>query len=131
MKKSVLSGGFTTIRYNYFKGTNGVRMHGYGNYVGYNCFEDNPDVRALSPIQLRWGTKEIDPNWDDQDKPSGKEGKGHDEYARTVDTVVEGNEFKNCKNTIIELRKEQEHTLEPKDTKQENNKTVAKFTFET
>ncbi|MFL6486750.1 MAG: chondroitinase-B domain-containing protein [Nitrososphaera sp.] len=127
----VRHGGLTNIRHNYFKGTNGVRIHGYGNYVGYNCFEDNSGTdEDLSPITVRWGKADKDPNWDDYNKPSGKEGSSHAEYAQAIDTVIEGNEFKNCKKTVVPLKKG-DVTLSPKNTKDNNNKAVAKFIFET
>ena len=44
---AVRHGGLAIIRHNYFKGTNGVRIHGYGNYVGYNCFEDNSASKRI------------------------------------------------------------------------------------
>jgi hypothetical protein len=117
---TVRHGGLTTIRNNYFKGKNGVRIHGYGNHVEYNHFEDNSTTdNSRSPISLWWGDDDKDPNWDDFDKPSGKKGHTHHVYAQTVDTVIRGNEFKNCEKTIAE---ETKHGPKgPKNTTEENN----------
>jgi hypothetical protein len=140
---TVRQGGLAKIQHNYFKGLNGVRIHGYGNYVGYNCFEDNPasadkNNEEFSPIALRWGNEKKDPNWvwvnEDKgiSKPSGNpSASGKDKYAQTVDTVIEGNEFKNCENTIIELKRGEGVDKPPKNTTEKNNKKVEKFTFET
>jgi Chondroitinase B len=136
---TVRQGGLAKIQHNYFRGTNGVRIHGYGNYVGYNCFEDNPasDDDPLCPITVRWGKENIDPNWvwvneeKGISKPKGDEGSGNSIYAWTVDTVIEGNEFKNCNNTIIELKRPDDMDKRPKNTKDNNNKKVTKFSVET
>jgi hypothetical protein len=136
---TVRHGGLTKIRHNYFEGENGVRIHGYGNRVEYNCFKDNSATDdKRSPISL-WGGKEPkDPNWVwvDKDKriskPKGGKPakKSHKKYAQTIDTVIRGNEFKNCENTIV--RVEDKKTKEPMNTKDEKNKVdVQKFTFET
>jgi hypothetical protein len=134
---TVRHGGLTKIRHNYFKGKNGVRIHGYGNRVEYNCFEDNSATdKSRSPISLWWGKKDKDPNWVWEDKkkriskPSGdKAPKSHSIYAQTVDTVIRGNEFKKCMNTIVDYKK---GDMAPMNTKKENNeKDVQKFTFET
>ena len=131
---TVRHGGLTEIRHNYFKGKNGARILGYGNLVEYNRFEDNSatdEQKKRAPISLWWGGEDKDPNWDweDQDKgisrPSGKKGSStHAEYARTVDTVIKGNEFKNCKTTIVIFRSKDEHDKKPMNTTEENNKIL-------
>jgi hypothetical protein len=142
---TVRHGGLTKIHHNYFEGKNGVRIHGYGNRVEYNCFEDNnsatDDEKMRCPISLWWGDEDKDPNWDweEQDegisRPSGSMGSNtHSVYARTVDTVVKENEFKNCRNAIVVFRRKDEHDKKPKNTKEENNKTLKdneEFTFKT
>jgi hypothetical protein len=131
---TVRHGGLTKIHHNHFKGTNGVRIHGYRNYVNYNCFENNTatneENKERSPITLRWGKVDKDPNWDAFNKPSNKVGSPHSEYAETVDTIVEGNEFKNCNNTITEVKKGDGVDKPPKNTTDVNNKKVEKFTYE-
>jgi hypothetical protein len=136
---TVRHGGLTKIHHNYFEGKNGVRIHGYGNRVEYNCFKDNSatdEEKKRTPISLWWSEEDKDPNWDWEDedkgisKPSGSKGSStHSIYARTVDTVIKGNEFKNCRNNIVEV--EGNGTKKPRNTKAENNKEVEKFTFET
>jgi hypothetical protein len=126
---TVRHGGLNKIQHNYFKGNNGVRIHGTGNYVRYNCFADNKETGKLSPITVRWGSKPQDRHWKNN-KPLGRKGASHDESAPARDTVIEGNEFKNCKITIRDFQDEDEHE-KPEGTKKENNKEVRKFTFET
>lgn len=138
---TVRHGGLTKIHHNYFKGKNGVRIHGYGNVVEYNCFEDNSATdseKKRSPISLWRGNEDKDPNWDWEDrdkrisKPSGnKASDTHSVYAQTVDTVVRGNEFKNCTNRIVKVG---DKPKEPMNTKEENNRELEegeKFGFET
>jgi Bacterial Ig-like domain/Chondroitinase B len=127
---TVRHGGYATVQHCYFQKKGGVRVHGYGNKVRYNCFEDFNTDEGFAPIIERYGLKEKDPNWNDVKTPSGKEGESHAIYAQTVDLEIEGNEFKNCKKTIITLKKG-DATLPPKNTKSDNNKTITKFTFET
>lgn len=125
---TVRHGGKNTIRHNLFTGTGGIRVHGYGNRAVWNCFDDNQDEDSFSPIVLRYGNAEKDPNWTDVRTPSQREGSSHAVYARTLDTEVANNEFKHCKNTIIELRKGVD--LSPKATTNENNQEVEQFSFE-
>src|SRR5215217_2018364 len=118
---TVRHGGLATIRHNYFKGKNGVRIFGYGNRVEYNCFDNNPaddnndKAKKRCPITLWWGEEKYDPNWvpdkgegEGASKPSEKfdsSGIGtHTKYARAVRTVIRGNEFKNCNSTIVEVK---------------------------
>jgi hypothetical protein len=125
---TVRHGGLTTIQHNYFKGTGGVRLHGYGNKVLYNCFEDNATKEdSFNPIVVRYGNKDKDPNFKDVKTPSEKEGSSHAIYAQTVDNEIKGNEFKNCKKTIIDLEKGAK--IAPKNIKKENNPTVQSFKF--
>lgn len=125
---TVRHGGLDVIQHNYFKGTNGVRVHGYGSKVLYNCFEDNNGAEdSFNPIVIRFGNKDKDPNYTAVDKPSGNEGSSHAIYAQAVNVEIKGNEFKNCKNTITELAKGA--TLKPKDIKKESNPTVKEFKF--
>lgn len=139
---TVRHGGLTKIRHNYFEGKNGVRIHGYGNLVENNCFADNSatgKAKGRSPISLWGGEDDKDPNWVWENekkkisKPSGKKrSNSHDRYARAIDTVIRGNEFKNCKNTIVEV--ENGGPKEPRNTKKENSKTLKaneEFTFKT
>lgn len=147
---TVRHGGLAVIRHNYFEGKNGVRIHGYGNRVEYNCFKDNSaedegQERKRTPISLWWGgddkdsDKDKDPYWNWVDrtkkisKPSGNKGdETIDRYAQTVDTVIRGNEFKNCKNTIVEVKGE--GPKEPLRTMNEDNRKLKedeKFGFET
>jgi hypothetical protein len=131
---TVRHGGLTKIRHNYFLGKNGVRIYGYGNRVEYNCFEDNSGSERVGPIGLWYGDDDKDPNWEWEDrdkmisKPSEDPNGNHDVYARAVDTVIKGNEFKNCNNDIVEV--EDGNSREPKGTKREHNENVEKFTFE-
>jgi hypothetical protein len=133
---TVRHGGLTKIRHNYFLGKNGVRIYGYGNRVEYNCFEDNSGSERVGPIGLWWGDKDKnkDPNWEWEDedkmisKPSEEPNGNHSVYARAVDTVIKGNEFKNCNNDIVEVR--DGRSEEPKGTKREHNENVEKFIFE-
>jgi hypothetical protein len=134
---TVRNGGGTIIRHNYFKGKNGVRIYGYGNRVEYNCFVDNPsESKQRSPISLWSGNKDKDENWKWTKKngkkvaePKGKKGKRTVGYAQAVDTVIRKNEFKGCRNRIVEV-KTKKTSREPIGTKQENNEGVEKFTFE-
>lgn len=143
---TVRHGGLTKIRHNYFEGKNGVRIYGYGNRVEFNCFKDNPakadddKEKTRSPIGLWWGEEDYDPNWvpdkgegEWASKPSEEHDKSrigtHTVYARAVGTVIRGNEFKNCKSTIVEVKGGRDK--EPKDTKiGHNEENVEKFTFE-
>jgi hypothetical protein len=131
---AVRHGGLTKIRHNYFEGNNGVRIHGYGNNVEYNCFKDNrakdddESERKRAPISLWWGNEEKDIHWDEVDKPSEEKGGSNKKYAQTVGTVIRGNEFKNCKSTIVEVKDGK--SKKPIDTKSEHNEDVEKFTFE-
>jgi hypothetical protein len=135
---TVRHGGSTEIHHNYFKGNNGVRIHGYGNLVEYNYFEDNKSdtedkENMRCPISVWWGDKDYDPNWIPDDKegekasrPSDKfdmSGEGtHSMYARAVGTVIRGNRFKNCKNTIVDsFRRKDAHDKEPFRTIEEDN----------
>jgi hypothetical protein len=128
---TVRHGGLNLIQHNYFRGNCGVRIHGYGNHVEYNCFEDNKDDRKLSPITVRYGKVPKDPNWKNFNKPSEEEGDGHDEYAETIGTIIKGNEFKNCTNKIKKFKGDKDGPKPPKDTKENDNKEVKKFAFET
>lgn len=138
---TVRHGGLATIQHNYFKGRGGIRLHGYGNVARYNCFEghgvdkfydkngvEEPFNETFSPIVVRYGNAEKDPNFVTLNTPSEKEGPSHAMYARTVDNVIEGNEFKNCAKTIISLAKGQ--PLEPVNITNVNNDVVTKFSFE-
>ena len=125
---TVRHGGFTTIRHNLIINGGGIRIHGYGNRVEYNCIGNNLDTESLAPIQLRYGDAEKDPNFTDVKTPSEKAKDVDPVYARTVDTRVENNEFKNCRKTVIELKKN--GNLKPQGTIQNNNKAVDKFSFE-
>jgi hypothetical protein len=143
---TVRHGGLTKIHHNYFKGNNGVRIYGYGNHVEYNCFENNSARdKDRSPISLWWGNVDIDPHWvpdnngeegaskpseehpdDDNNKP---EKNTIEVYARAVGTVIRGNEFKNCKNIIVDV--EDRKPKKPIGTmKGHNDEDVKKFTFE-
>ena len=133
---TVRQGGLTNIQHNYFKGNNGVRIHGYGNYVGYNCFEDNDHEDDRSPITVRWGNTDKDKNWETSDTPAAHEGfptfKAWKKYAQAKHTTIKGNEFKKCKNTVIKLRKQNdEHDINtpPEDPEEDNNERVEEFTF--
>jgi hypothetical protein len=127
---TVRHGGLTKIQHNYFEGKNGVRIHGYGNRVEYNRFKDNSTTdEKRSPISLWWGDADKDPYWDWEDKdkgiskPSGSKGSDtHHVYAQTVDTVIRGNEFENCSNTIVEV--EEKGSKKPMNTKKENNREL-------
>jgi hypothetical protein len=132
---TVRHGGRTIIHHNYFRGNNGVRIYGYGNRVEYNCFENNSGGENRSPIGLWYGNEDKDQNWEWEDeekmisRPKGGDPRGnHDEYARAVDTIIKGNEFKNCNNDIVEVK--DGRSREPKRTKSEDNEKVEKFTFE-
>lgn len=125
---TVRHGGLNKIRHNYFKGDHGVRIHGTRNYVGYNCFEDNEEEGKRSPITVRGGSEDKDLHWENNE-PLGEEGRSHDEAAPARDTVIEGNEFKNCKVTIIDFKDDDEDE-EPEGTQKDNNKEVEKFSFE-
>jgi Chondroitinase B len=125
---TVRHGGKNTIRHNLFTGRGGIRIHGYGNRAVWNCFDDNQEEDSFSPVVLRYGNAEKDPNWTDFKTPSQREGSSHAIYARTLNTEVSNNEFKDCKNTIIELRKGAD--LSPKVTTNEKNQEVDEFTFE-
>lgn len=130
---TVRHGGLSTISHNLFRGpTNGVRIHGYGNKVLCNCFEANTETAEglFAPIVARYGNSEKDPNWTSQEKPSEKEGNSHATYAQTVNTMIENNEFKNCKVTITQLVRGVNNNLAPKNTMSNNNKIVEKFSFE-
>jgi hypothetical protein len=126
---TVRHGGLNKIQHNYFKGDHGVRIHGAGNYVGYNCFEDNREDKKLSPITVRWGSEKKDLHWENN-RPKGKPGDGHNESAPARDTKIEENEFKNCKVTIIDF-KDSDEDEKPEGTQKHNNKEVKEFTFET
>lgn len=126
---TVRHGGLDTIRHNYFNGSGGVRVHGYGSYVGYNCFEDNQETSSLAPIIVRYGNTTKDPNYVDVKTPLGKEGSHHAAYANIVNLTIEGNEFKNCKKTIIELGKGA--SGKPEGVTNKNNKVVKEFGFKT
>ncbi|MDQ3903675.1 MAG: right-handed parallel beta-helix repeat-containing protein [Thermoproteota archaeon] len=109
---SVRLGGLTTIQHNYFEGKNGVRIHGYGNHVEYNRFKDNSaTAEKRSPIGLWWGNEDINGNWKwvDEHKgtqePKGHEGENFDGYARAEGTVIKGNKFESCRNTLVEYKK--------------------------
>ena len=125
----VRHGGLTTVRHNFFTGTNGVRLHGYGNKVEYNCFANNSNEEDLAPVTVRWGNTGTDPNWDDYNKPSGESGASHAAYAQNIQNLVQNNEFKNCRKKVTTLKKG-DVSLVPKDLQQANNNTVDKFTFE-
>jgi hypothetical protein len=125
---TVRHGGKATIQHNYFRGRGGIRLHGYGNRVLYNCHEVNPGEDSYSPVVLRYGNADKDPNWKDEKTPNEKAGQSHAIYARTVDNEVSNNEFKQCQKTVIELKKGA--SLSPRNPKRENNKEVDKFTFE-
>lgn len=122
---TVRHGGLNTIRNNHFKGSGGIRLHGYGNKVYNNLFEDNPDEKKYPPIRIENGNKKKDPNWTDVDKPSGKPADdGHAIYAQNVKNEIFGNRFKDCKTTIF-YRKSKE--LPPKHLRLEDNLKVNKF----
>jgi len=126
---TVRHGGYATIQHNYFETSGGVRLHGYGNNVLNNCFANFGTGEKFAPIIIRYGNQEKDPNWTDQKTPSRQTGSSHAVYARTVNNRIEGNEFKNCKVTIITAEKGA--SLAPKDNTIANNKPVDKFGFET
>ena len=139
---TVRHGGLATIRHNYFRGRGGVRLHGYGNKVLFNCFEGHGVEKFVDkngkeekfedswyPIVLRYGNAERDPNFIDVKTPSGNKGKSHAIYAHTVNNEINGNEFKNCNKTVIELEKG--GSIKPKDTIGGLNPTVNAFKFGT
>lgn len=126
---TVRHGGLNVIQHNLFTGNggserNGVRLHGYGNVVRYNCF-DLVDV----PIMLRYGNVIKDPNWKDTKTPSGKKGSKHSKYAQTVNNVIQNNEFKDTNHEIRDLKKG-DANLAPKNNTKKDNKRVEKFSFE-
>jgi hypothetical protein len=127
---TVRHGGLNKIQHNYFSGSGGVRIHGYGNYVGANCFENNQETESFAPIIIRYGNADKDPNFNDVKTPSGKAaGDGHAVYAKTVDLRIEGNEFKNCRRGIIQLAKGA--SIKPENVVNKNNKVVQEFGFTT
>jgi hypothetical protein len=125
---TVRHGGRNKIQHNYFRGNHGVRIHGTGNYAGFNCFADNDEDGKRSPITVRWGSEEKDLHWRNN-RPSGREGRSHDETAPARDTKIKGNEFKNCRITIREFQDSDEDER-PSGTVRDNNREVDRFTFE-
>jgi len=125
---TVRHGGLNRIEHNYFKGSNGVRIHGRGNYVGYNCFEDNKEEGKFSPITVRGGKDPEDENWENN-KPKKNKRSSHHETAPARDTVIEGNEFKDCKDKIKDFKDGGEDN-KPTGTEERNNNRVEKFTFD-
>ena len=130
-------GGKVEISHNYFKGTGGIRVHGAGVTIGYNCFEDNPastEPYESSPIIIRQGNTDKDPNWLNKTTPSGKLGKSHASYVQVLNLMIVGNEFKNCKKTIllnVGENKSKGITKKAVNVVQKDNEQVQKFTFET
>lgn len=105
-----------------------MRIHGTGNYVGYNCFEDNKEEGKFSPITIRWGKEPEDKNWENN-KPKKNKRSSHKETAPARDTVIEGNEFKDCKDKIKDFKEGGEDN-KPRGTEERNNNRVEKFTFD-
>jgi hypothetical protein len=93
-------GGFATIRNNRFKGEGGIRIYGYGNVIEGNHFEDNKSA-TFPPITLGAGNVAKDPNFTAPDKPSGKEGESHANYAQINNNTIKNNTQKNCTKTIV------------------------------
>lgn len=98
---TVRHGGFATIRNNLFKGSGGIRVYGYGNVIENNHFQDNKDSKYV-PLTLGAGTVAKDPNFTAPDKPSGKEGTSHAEYAQINHNTIRNNTFKNCSKTVVQ-----------------------------
>jgi poly(beta-D-mannuronate) lyase len=93
-------GGFAKIRNNRFKGEGGIRIYGYGNEITGNHFEDNQSER-FPPITLGAGDVEKDPNFSASDKPTGREGSSHSNYAQINNNTIKDNTYQNCKRTIV------------------------------
>lgn len=108
----VRHGGFATIRNNLFKGEGGIRVYGYGNTIENNHFQDNKSSK-FPPLTLGAGNVEKDPNFTSPDKPSGKEGKSHANYAQINKNTIRNNTYQNCSSTI---KRRTDKPLKPKDS---------------
>lgn len=118
----VRNGGFNIIEENVFEGAGGIRILGRKNEIRGNYHKNNghPDFR---PLAIENGDVEDDENFEDG-KPSEKEDKEPESYARAKENIIEGNIYEDCEGISVVWGKA-DRPEKPRKNIFRNNKLIA------